>query len=222
MSIFAFRKMYSNMRKLVALILCCLSMATLCYAQEYQQAVEQWDSEEIRGNNYHGFAFNESHPVNFTIESQDGRYALTEEDIANAERLIQKKIAYLNREHINQEGKTPLIDEHMNKYERQYVGFTDVYGYHIAWVNFVWDDNVKPRLGKDVILTEGGASHYWHVKVNLDTEKVYGLHVNESGKVKYLPSQKKPKYRMSRPRRDYNPQRIRKTGIIHTEAEKQF
>lgn len=210
------------MRKLSFAIVSFLFIAGTCFAQDHVEPVEQWDSEEIRGNNYHGFAFNEGWEVDFTVESQDGRYSLTEEDIAKAERLIQKRIAYVNRNHENQEGKCPIIDEHLNKYERQYVGFTDVYGYHIAWVNFIWDESVKSRLGKDVILTKGGCGHYWHIKVNLDTEKVYGLEVNEPGDVKYLPRLKKRPPRISRPKKPANPMKIRKTGIIHSEAEKQF
>lgn len=210
------------MRKFAFAFTMVLFCANLVFAQEFIEPVELWDSEEIQGSNYHGYSFNESWDVDFTVESQDGRYRLTQEDIAKAERLIQKKIAYVNRDHPNQGGQCPIIDEHLSKYQRQYVGFTDVYGYHIAWVNFIWDESVASRLGKDVILTTGGCGHYWHVKVNLDTEKVYGLEVNESGAVKYLPRLKKPAPRISRPKRPANPQKIRKTGIIHSEAEKQF
>lgn len=210
------------MRKFAAFATLMFCFVLACTAQEYIEPVEMWDSEEIQGNNYHGFAFNETWDVDFTIPSQDGRYTLTEEDIAKAEKLIQRKIAYVNRDHINQAGMCPIIDEHMNRYERQYVGFTDIYGYHIAWVNFLWDETVASRLGKDIILTRGGCGRYWHVLVNLDTEKVYGLEVNESGEVHYLPRVKKPGPRISRPKRNYNPKRIRKTGIIHSEEEKQF
>lgn len=210
------------MKKIFFAVFAFLLLSNFCSAQEFVEPVELWDSEEIRGSNYHGFAFNEGWEVDFTVESQDGRYSLTDEDIAKAERLIQKRIAYVNRNHENQDGKCPIIDEHLNKYERQYVGFTDVYGYHIAWVNFIWDESVKSRLGNDVILTKGGCGHYWHIKVNLDTEKVYGLEVNEPGDVKYLPRLKKKLPRISRPKRPANPQKIRKTGIIHSEEEKQF
>ncbi|KWW30320.1 MAG: Uncharacterized protein AUK63_972 [bacterium P3] len=210
------------MRKPAALAFFLIGLSLGCAAQEYVEPVEMWDSEEVQGNNYHGFAFNETWDVDFTVAAQDGRYTLTEEDIVKAERLIQKKIAYVNRDHVNQGGRCPVIDEHMNKYERQYVGFTDIYGYRIAWVNFLWDDAVKARLGKDIILTQGGCGRYWHVLVNLDTEKVYGLEVNESGNVRYLPRARKQGPRISRPKKNYNPQRIRKTGIIHSEAEKQF
>ena len=82
-------------------------------AQDYVVPVETWDYEEINGSNYHGYNFHESWDVDFTIENQDGRYTPTEEDIAEAERLIQKRIAYVNRHHINQEGMCPVIDEHM-------------------------------------------------------------------------------------------------------------
>lgn len=210
------------MRKSGVIIALAMAFSAVVSAQEYIEPVEMWDSEEVQGNNYHGYAFNESWEVDFTIEAQDGRYALSNEDIAKAERLIQKKIAYVNRHHINQEGRCPIIDEHMNRYERQYVGFTDVYGYHIAWVNFIWDETVADRLGRDIVLTTGGCGHYWHVLVNLDTEKVYGLEVNRPGEVRYLPRVRKPGPRVSRPKRNYNPQRIRKTGIIHSADEKQF
>lgn len=194
-------------------------MASMVHAQEFITPIETWSSEEIQGSNYHGYAFNKDWEVDVTIESQDGRYTLTEDDIAKAESLIQKRIAFVNRFHENQPGKCPIIDEHLGKYQRQYVGFTDVYGYHVAWVNFIWDESVGDRLSKDILLTEGGCSYYWHVKVNLDKEKVYGLEVNEAGNVKYLPRVKKPAPRISRPKRPANPQRIRKTGIIHNPNE---
>lgn len=209
-----------NIKQVTVITMMVALFGGLLHAQEYITPVETWESEEIQGSNYHGFAFNKDWEVDFTVESQDGRYSLSEEDIAKAERLIQKRIAYVNRNHENQPGKCPIIDEHLKKYTRQYVGFTDINGYHIAWVNFIWDESItKERFAKDIILTEGGCSYYWHVKVNLDTEKVYGLEVNDPGTTKYLPRVKKPMPRISRPKRPANPQRIRKTGIIHNPNE---
>lgn len=191
-------------------------------AQEHRTVEEKWNYTEVFGSNYHGYAFQKDWEVDFTVENQDGRYTPSNDDIVKAERLIQKRIAYINRNHENQEGKCPIIDEHMTKYERQYVGFTDVYGYHIVWVNFVWDENAKGKLSQDVLLTEGGCGHYWRIKVNVDTEKVYGLEVNDSGETRYIPRQPKKGPRISKPKNSHNPQRIRKTGIIHSEAEKRF
>lgn len=191
-------------------------------AQDFVVPEETWKVEEITGSSYHGYSFHKNWEVDFTIESQDGRYTPTNDDIVKAEQLVKKRLAYVNRNHENQGGRCPVVDEHILKYERQYVGFTDMHGYHIIWINFVWDENAKDRLDKDILLTEGGCSHYWHLKVNIDTEKVYGLEVNYPGEVKYLPRNKRKGLRISRPKKDYTPQRIRKTGIMHNPAEVTF
>jgi hypothetical protein len=116
----------------------------------------------------------------------------------------------------------PVIDEHIRKYERQYVGFTDLTGCRIVWVNFVWDENIGDRLTQDIVLTEGGCGHYWHIKVNLSTGKVYGLEVNSDGDVKYVPRAKKPAHRISRPKKPQAPGKVRKTGIPHDPSETHF
>ena len=200
------------MKRLFLSLIVLTLVSAVAMAQEYEAPVELWDCEQVDGSNYHGFSFNERWEVDFRIENQDGRYTLTPEDIVLVEGLIQKRIAYINREHINQGGRCPLIDEHMTRYRRQYVGFTDADGFRIAWVNFIWDDTLSDnQLAQDVLLTTGGCGRYWHIKMNLDTEKIYGLEVNGEGEVQYLPRAKKRAPRISRPKRDYNPQRIRKT-----------
>lgn len=199
-----------------------LALGCQVYAQDYVVPVETWDYAEVNGSNYHGYAFHEQWGVDFTIENQDGRYTPSEEDIAEAERLIQKRIAYVNRYHENQGGDCPVVDEHMRKYERQYVGFTDITGCHIVWVNFVWDENAAERLKQDIVLTEGGCGHYWHIKVNLSTGKVYGLEVNGTGDVKYLPRVKKNPPRISRPKQPQPAGKIRRTGIPQNPQEAHF
>lgn len=197
--------------------------ASLANAQEYIEPVEKWKVAEVWGNNYHGWAFHQDVDVDFTVEGQDGRFTPTDEEVADAEALIQKRIANVNRDHYNQEGMCPIIDEHMRMYRRQYVGFTNDRGDHIIWVNFLWDDNLTDeRLASDVLLTSGGCGHFWHLKCNLATRKVYGLEVNESGDVKYLPRKAKPKPRISKTKIRDKKQRVRKTGIIHSPEEKQF
>ncbi len=209
------------MKKLLTILAFALSI-TAIHAQERIPVEEKWKSEEISGSFYHGFVFHKNWEVDFTVESQDGRFTPSDLDIAKAEALIKKRIAYVNREHENQEGKCPIIDEHMLKYGRQHVGSTDHRGAHIVWVNFIWDDKLSRRLADDITLTTGGCGHFWHIKVNLDTEKVYGLEVNESGDVTVLPRLKKKPPRISRPGMGPKPQRIRKTGIMHNPAEVTF
>lgn len=210
------------MKKSLFLTLAMLLTATLAGAQEYIEPVETWKVSEVWGNNYHGWSFHQDWEVDFTVENQDGRFTPTDAEIAEAERLIQKRIAYVNRDHYNQEGMCPIIDEHMRKYRRQYVGFTNDRGDHIIWANFLWNDTLPDaRLAGDVILTRGQCGHYWHIKCNLATRKVYGLEVNDSGDLEFIPRVKKPAPRISKSKSSKK-QKVRKTGIIHTPEEKVF
>ena len=206
------------------LLLALVTLAFTCFAsaQEYIEPVEKWKAAEVWGNNYHGWSYHQDWEVDFTVEGQDGRYTPSDADIAEAERLIQKRIAYVNREHYNQEGMCPVIDEHMRMYRRQYVGFTNDRGDHIIWANFLWDEKLTDeRLASDILLTKGGCGHFWHIKCNLATKKVYGLEVNETGDTQYLPRLAKPKPRISKSKGGKR-QKVRKTGIIHSPEEKVF
>ena len=186
------------MKKAAFIVAMVWALCGVAMAQDYVVPVETWDYEEINGSNYHGYAFHES------------------------ERIIQKRLAYVNRYHVNQEGDCPVVDEHIRKYERQYVGFTDITGCHIVWVNFVWDENAAERLTQDIVLTEGGCGHYWHIKVNLSTGKLSAPEVNSYGDVKFIPRTKKPAHRISRPKRPQAPGKVRKTGIPHDPQEARF
>ena len=208
-------------KPLIALVI--MLIATVANAQEYVEAVEKWKVAEVWGNNYHGWSFHQDVEVDFTVEGQDGRFTPTDAEIADAEYLVQKRIAYENREHYNQGGMCPIIDEHMRKYRRQYVGFTNDRGDHIIWLSGLWDENMTDeQLASDVILTRGGCGRFWHIKVNLNTRKVYGLEVNEDGDVQIVPRVKKPQPRISKSKPRDRKQKIRKTGIIHSPEEKVF
>ncbi len=210
------------MKKLILAFVAVAALSVATVAQEYIEPVETWKVAEVWGNNYHGWSFHQDWEVDFTVENQDGRFTPTDEEIAEAEALVQKRIAYLNREHYNQGGMCPIIDEHMRKYRRQYVGFTNDRGDHIIWLNYLWDDELTDeRLAGDVLLTRGGCGHFWHVKCNLATRKVYGLEVNEEGDTEYLPRVAKPKPRISRAR-GTKPQKVRLTGIIHGPEDRLF
>ncbi len=210
------------MKKTLFLTLGLLLTAFAVKAQEYIEPVEKWKNAEVWGNNYHGWAFHQDWEVDFTVENQDGRFTPTDAEIAEVERLIQKRIAYVNREHYNQQGDCPIIDEHMRLYRRQYVGFTNDRGDHIMWVNFLWSDSISDaKLADDIILTRGQCGHFWHIKCNLATRKVYGLEVNETGDLEFIPRIKKPAPRISKSKVDKK-QKVRKTGIIHRPDEKVF
>ncbi len=210
------------MRKISFFALFLTLLGGMVSAQDYIVPEETWYHTEVLGSNYHGYVFNKDWSVDIMVENQDGRFTPEDIDIAKGEKLMQKKLAFLNRNHENQEGMCPIIDEHIRKYTRQYVGFTDVNGAKILWINAVWDENMEKQLSKDIVRATGGCGRYWSIKVNLDTEKVYGLEVNEAGDIKYIPRVKKPGPRISRPRNIHKPQRIRKTGIMHNPDEVTF
>ncbi len=210
------------MKKTLIFAVIVMLFAPLAAAQEYIEPVEKWKVSEVWGINYHGWSFHQDWEVDFTVENQDGRFTPTDAEIAEAERIIQKRIAYVNRDHYNQGGMCPVIDEHMRMYRRQYVGFTNDRGDHVIWVNFLWDDELTDeRLASDILLTTGGCGHFWHLKCNLNTTKVYSLEVNGDGDIRYLPRVAKPQPRISRAK-GLKKQKVRKTGIIHTPEEKQF
>ncbi len=213
--------MFKMKKAFFVLGLILLTFSTL-YAQDYIVPEEVWYHTEVLGSNYHGYVFNKEWGVDIMVENQDGRFTPEDIDIAKAEKLMQKKLAFLNRNHENQEGMCPIIDEHIRKYTRQYVGFTDINGAKIIWINAVWDEKVEKQLAQDIVRTTGGCGRYWSIKVNLDTEKVYGLEVNESGDVTYIPRNKKPGPRISKPKNEHKVQRIRKTGILHNPSEVVF
>ena len=210
------------MKKTLIFAVIVMFFAPLAGAQEYIEPVEKWKVSEVWGINYHGWSFHQDWEVDFTVENQDGRFTPTDEEIAEAERIIQKRIAYVNRDHYNQGGMCPIIDEHMRMYRRQYVGFTNDRGDHVIWVNFLWDENLTDeQLANDVLLTTGGCGHFWHLKCNLATKKVYGLEVNGDGDIRYLPRMVKPKPRISKAK-GLKKQKVRKTGILHSPEEKLF
>ncbi len=172
------------MRKIL-LALFAAGIAMSGYAQNQQQTRYLWTCTHIQTSDYEGYLFSKDFWVDFSVENQDSRYTPSHSDVDKAEKLIRRKIAYINRDHENQDN-CPLIDENIKQYKRQYVGFTDMYGAKILYVNFVWDSKLDEKLDKEITTVEGGCSHYFSLKINLDTEKIWDLKVNEPGEVKYI------------------------------------
>ena len=172
------------MRKILLLVLA-ISAAAMANAQNQQQTRYLWTCTHIQTSDYEGYLFSKDFWVDFGVENQESRYTPSHSDVDKAEKLIKRKIAYINRDHENQDN-CPLIDENIKQYKRQYVGFTDVYGAKILYINFVWDKKLDEKLDKEITTVEGGCSHYFSLKINLDTEKIWDLKVNEPGEVKYI------------------------------------
>ena len=172
------------MRKIVIIAFMAL-MPTIGFCQNNQQTRHTWTCTRITTSDYESYVFSKEFYVDFKIENEESRYTPSNSDVDKAEKIIRKKIASINQDHDNQES-CPLIDENLKKYKRQYIGFTDVYGAKILWVNFVWDPQLDSKIDNEITTVEGGCSRYFHLKINLDTQKIYDLTVNEPGEVKYI------------------------------------
>lgn len=171
--------------------------------QKKQQQPSTKYSTYVEGIGYKGYAFCEEFDTEITVENQTGRFTPSTADIAECERLVRKKVAILNDEHESQENGLlcPLIDEHLDQYVRQYIGFIDEAGDRIMWVNFVWSDKYKKLLSYEIPNIEGGCSHFFRFKVNLDKRTAYGFEVNATGDAVYTKPVIKRKYRrVSRPK----------------------
>ncbi|MBR5784814.1 MAG: hypothetical protein IKY43_06585 [Bacteroidales bacterium] len=165
------------------LLLVLIGVVSLVEAQNQQTYL--WTCTQVKTSTYEAYVFSKEFWVDFQVENQESRYTPSNSDVDKAEKLIKKRLAYVNRNHENQEN-CPIIDENLRQYKRQYVGFTDAYGAKVLWINFVWDPKLDDKMDKEITTVEGGCSHYFHLKVNLDTETIYGLEVNEPGEVQYI------------------------------------
>ena len=92
------------MKKIALFVGLTVLIASAVQAQDYIVPEETWYHTEVLGSNYHGYVFNKDWAVDITVENQDGRFTPEDIDIAKAEKLMQKKLAFLNRNHENQEG----------------------------------------------------------------------------------------------------------------------
>ena len=156
----------------------------------------------VAGTNYEGYAFNEEFETDITVENMAGRFTLSSADIDTLERLMKKKIAKLNHTHNHQASmECQLIDEHLEKYKRQYIGFINEDGDKVVWVNFLRDRRFDKLLLYEIPNITGGCSSFFHVKVNMDHRLVYDLEVNDPGDVVYTKPAVKRKYRrISKPK----------------------
>jgi hypothetical protein len=132
----------------------------------------------VCGKGYEGYIFDENHIVMLSVPNQKSRYTPTKKDIEVAENLLKEKLPLLNKDHINQIGRCPIIEKNLKKYKRLYVGFENYKGDKILWINFVWDKEKELLLSKEIIHVLDGCSYYWNIKVNISTGEVFDLNIN--------------------------------------------
>lgn len=132
----------------------------------------------IKGKCFEGYIFDKIHEVLITVPNQKERYTPTSEDVFLAELIINKEIAHLNKDKVNQSDNCPKIDKKLSKYKRQYVGFKNTNGEIIIWINFIWSKEMNNKISDDIIFVHDGCSFFWNVKVNLTSKSLFDLDVN--------------------------------------------
>ncbi|MFA0963838.1 hypothetical protein AB9P05_18680 [Roseivirga sp. BDSF3-8] len=120
--------------------------------------------------------------VDIFVDDKKEWFEPTLEEVKKAEQMLANQIEKINKWKLNQVSKQcPVIDKNLNKYIRQYIGYTNTSGEKIILINMLWAKDVDyGGLDTEYILVFDGCSHYWKVKVNLSSGKVYDLEINGS------------------------------------------
>lgn len=139
-----------------------------------------------------GTIFNDNYPFKlFYVSDVDStkRWTPNQAEIELAEKILWQQIKEINKNRPNQMASCPVIHRHLNSYFRQYVGIKNEKGQKIIHINFYWDkfglwDRIRgyydSRLDydSDYTIVFDGCSHYWHINVNLDENKLSDFAVN--------------------------------------------
>ncbi len=134
----------------------------------------------VKEKKYEGYIFDSSVQVDRSMQDQKDRFTPSISDIAEAEKIINSKIKAANEMRMNQSGGCPVIHKKLKKYKRQYVGFVNLQGEHIVWVNFIWHTNRHENLSDGILYVNDGGSFFWQVMVNLSTRELFDLVINGS------------------------------------------
>lgn len=138
----------------------------------------------IKGKQYEGHVFPKEYVSFFAqFEGQTGRFTPTEKEIEKAEQIIKSQLININRPIINQGGECPIIHLNLPKYKRQYIGYVDINGDRILWMNFIGgnDKVYLSDLNNDIIMMHDGCSYFWNIKVNLSRAVLFDLNINGIG-----------------------------------------
>jgi hypothetical protein len=110
------------------------------------------------------------------------RFTPSRTEVDQAEKTLVEDLEELNNPLINQGGKyNPIIHKNLKKYNRQYFGYIDNNGDKILLINCFWKQkNRFENWTKERVMVLDGGSHYWSIKLNLTTGKLFDLSVNGS------------------------------------------
>lgn len=129
---------------------------------------------------YKGFIV--KNDVNIFVDQKKDWFKPSLEEVKKAEELLSKQIEEINKDVLNQGGKEcPVIHKNLSKYIRQYIGYINAGGDKVIFMNMIWNGSTDYEgFDTEYNLIFDGCSHYWRIKVNLNTQKVYDLEINGS------------------------------------------
>lgn len=129
----------------------------------------------IKGRGFTGYIFPATHVVYPFNSGSENRFTPSNTDIFFIEKVIAANIKSMS-------SFSPEIHKKLHKYTRQYVGFINDKGQRVVWVNFIWSKSgFIDMINKDILTVSDGGTHYWNIKMNLDTKELYEFHVNGLG-----------------------------------------
>lgn len=145
----------------------------------------------VKSHKFRGTIFTAAYNFGEFVIARDSasRFTPDKEDLSLAEAILKDQIREINKRHPNQLLKREYIENNLNKYFRQYVGFTNSNGERIIHINLRWDRfslsdringywNSRLDYTSDYSIVFDGGSRYWSVNVNLNSKKLFGLFVN--------------------------------------------
>jgi len=170
----------------------CLTLILSCKTTVKTFQTADTNKIGVKSKKFKGTIFKSTYPKDklFILETDSlTKFTPTKEDTELAETILKEQIQKVNNSRVNQFGKKQYIDKNLNKYFRQYIGFSNKQGDSVVHINFYWDrftifDRIKGywddrlKYTSDYSMTLDGGSRYWNVNVNLTDKQLYGLFVN--------------------------------------------
>ena len=141
------------------------------------------DAIYVKTDAYEGIIWGINCPENI-IDDKNYRWAPTEEDIKNAEKLIKEYIVKSVKEKglLNQQydDNAPIIHLNLDKYYRQYLGYKGEQGKKIIFVNCFWKEKeaLFPYWKRDQIAVFDGGSYYWSIFVDMERNMCFDYFVH--------------------------------------------
>jgi hypothetical protein len=144
----------------------------------------------IKHDYIEGIIFTGNCPINKPINKKYVRWDPGVADIIIVENYIKDFINKKSKNHIKDTSEDyPLINQNLENYKRQYIGYLNKRGQKIIYVNFIWYDYKQDRSIFSIwkegwIFGYNQGTKIWEIKVNLDKHKCFDYFVNKVKKNK--------------------------------------